>query len=287
VADQNQYWPPETLTEKTKIENDPRVNWIHLSELGVVNARHAAASQATGEIFLFVDDDVQIIEKSFIENHAINYKDSQIDAVCGREIPADANLYRLSDSIYQHDLENMSPLEQTLCFPRNSMERMTVTSFCTCNSSVRRKSFFLIGGFDESFRGASYGDDYDFAIRLAKAGGKIVFDPNCVLVHLRTPQGGLRFSDNRNNFTDYDKSLSGLIFTFRYGANLRVFFYLFYNWVLRRTVLLKQNVLRPWRQPKVVWGLVQAWREARQVVAAGPRSRFVHEPNSGLRANDQ
>lgn len=282
VVDQNTSWPGKSARLKAEIESDPRVKWLSIGQPGVVNARHMAVEHSSGDLLLFVDDDVEIVDRNFLKHHAENYTDQGVDAVCGRELTGREGLPEPGrEGDMPLDLRRLPPLEQVLRFPRGSRCRSEVTTFCTCNSSVRRFAFLSVGGFDESFRGASYGDDYDFAIRLAEAGGRIVFDPKCALVHLRAPQGGLRFADTGNAFNDYERSLSGLIFTFRYGKQFKLFWYLLYHWVLRRTLFLKRNVLKPWRQPLVVWGLVRAWREARRTVAGGPRSRFMQRVSLG------
>jgi GT2 family glycosyltransferase len=149
-----------------------------------------------------------------------------------------------------------------------------VCSFCTCNSSVRRSAFLSVGGFDENFEGASYGDDYDFAVRLARAGGQIVFDPTCEVVHLRAPLGGLRYADKQNEFAERDKALSGLLFCLRYWNEYKRW-HMIYHYVLRRTVLRRDSVMRPTRLPAVLAGLARAYRDARRAAKEGPRSRFA------------
>jgi GT2 family glycosyltransferase len=166
------------------------------------------------------------------------------------------------------------PLQvQPLIFPRNSKIRQDVCTFCTCNSSVRKSSLLRIGGFDENFRGASYGDDYDFAIRLCQDNGRIVFDPAPELIHLQSPSGGLRLSSSTSKFSEADKALSGWIFLLRHGQQgwRR---YLFVNWVLRRTIFLKRNIFRFWRLPLSTIGVIMAYFQARDVEKKGPLSRF-------------
>jgi GT2 family glycosyltransferase len=282
VADQNISWPSEFLDRLHQIKTHPQVKWLRFEKLGVVNARHEAVSRSAGEVLVFVDDDVLIEDVDFVHRHLVNYGDETVDAVVGRELVGLAS---------QHDntvnatfpcapeadfWKTRTLVEQTISFPRDSRARVDVCCFCTCNSSVRKSSFFKVGGFDEGFRGASYGDDFDFAIRLAQAGGRIVFDPACELIHLKAPMGGLRLSDPRNNFTEKEKALSGLVFVLRHGRAYSSGS-LFYRWVLRRTILLKRNVSAPWRLLSVTAGLISALWEARRIVARGPISRFSGE----------
>jgi GT2 family glycosyltransferase len=145
--------------------------------------------------------------------------------------------------------------------------------FSTCNGSVRRDAFLSVDGFDENFAGASYGDDADMALRMQAAGMYIVYDPRPWLVHLLAPTGGLRLSDPRNAFSEADRALSGWIFALRHARG-HVFWGLVYGWVLRRTLLLRQNALRPWRWPSILVALLRSFRVACRAVRSGPRSRF-------------
>jgi GT2 family glycosyltransferase len=154
-----------------------------------------------------------------------------------------------------------------------------VAVFSTCNGSIKRQAFDRVGGFDESFRGASYGDDADLALRLSAQGQRIVYDPHAWLVHLKAPAGGLRLSDPASPFSEYDKCLSGLIFVFRHAGREDLWPVL-YGWVLRRSVLLRRNVLRPWRQPMVAWGLLRAARDAWRAVRQGPGPRTMRPASS-------
>lgn len=58
--------------------------------------------------------------------------------------------------------------------------------FATGNLSIDRTTFERLGGFDERFR--RYGwEDIDLGLRLARAGGHIVFDPEARAVHAHPP----------------------------------------------------------------------------------------------------
>ena len=66
---------------------DARVKWSFRDKPGVVAARHDAVEIATGDIFVFIDDDVAIPDPFFLARHAINYEAlSDLDVVVGREV---------------------------------------------------------------------------------------------------------------------------------------------------------------------------------------------------------
>lgn len=276
VVDQNVEWPAAHWDRKELISADPRVIWTTVRPAGVVAARQYGVEVARGDIFLFIDDDVAIHDVEFIEKHVANFRDGTVAAVCGREVHSptgDPEALRQKAEI-PPEFDTLPPAVQPLVFPRNATVRRFVSVFCTCNSSVRRTSFMKVGGFDENFKGASYGDDFDFAIRLFQAGGVIVFDPTAQLIHLRAPAGGLRLSRNARRFSEFDKALSGWLFLLRHGQSGWKW-YLLWNWVLRRTLFLKENTIRIWRWPLCVFGISSAYLGARHAVRLGPRSRFA------------
>ena len=110
----------------------------------------------------------------------------------------------------------------------------------------------------------------EVARQLSALGMRIVYDPSAWLVHLVAPAGGLRLSDPKNRFNERDRCLSGLIVLFRH-AGIEDAWPILYGWVLRRSVLLRHNVMRPWRQPKVLLGLLQATATAWRVARSDPQ----------------
>ena len=179
VADQNVSWPSELKSKLDELRAQANVHWMTLDAPGVVAARNEAARVSRGEILLFVDDDVEIRDRQFIQRHVKNFEDPNVAAVAGRECsPDSAPNAKHSDPPAETPNYNSEPaVLQALGFDRDSSRRVWVTTFCTCNGSIRRDAFLAVGGFDENFTGNSYGDDYDLAIRLDAAGYRIVFDP--------------------------------------------------------------------------------------------------------------
>lgn len=279
VVDQNRGGWSEWRDAYDEVRRDPRVDWIESEPVGVVPIRNMAVERSRGELLLFVDDDVRIFDRSFVRHHVERYRDESVVAVCGRELTPQHHRAGWHEHPLEEEGAKVSPvdgealLEDVLDFSRASEAPREIPVFSTCNGSIRRSAFLAVGGFDEHFRGPSYGDDADLALRLAGQGFRIVYDPRPWLVHLRAPAGGLRFRDPANRFGEAEKALSGLIVALRHGRG-RSFWRLLYGWGIRRTFLLRQNVRRPWRQPGIALGFARAWLEARRAVAEGPVSRF-------------
>jgi GT2 family glycosyltransferase len=279
VVDQNVGWPADVEGRRELVSRDPRIIWLSGIPPGVVAARNLGVERSSAAIVVFVDDDVRIPDPRFLAMHVNAYRDTSVMAVCGRELQPPMGLSVAAPEYGTHrgqptPLSVGPPVIQLLRFDRSSTEGAAVAVFSTCNGSVRREAFLSVGGFDENFSGASYGDDADLVLRMHAAGLHVVYDPRPWLVHLMMPTGGLRLSDPRNQFSEADRALSGWIFALRHGRG-RVFWALVYGWVLRRTLLLKRNAMRPWRWPRIMVGLVRSLRGAHKAVSRGPFSRFT------------
>jgi len=282
VVDQNPVWPEDLIDRKKRLATDARVKWLIRDRPGVVAARHDAVEAAVGDIFVFIDDDVKIVDPFLLARHAANYAAfPELDVVVGREVyqgqaaPPIAPFPPARDDMTRGKYFAGTPRDQAIRFDRMRSERYEVIAFCTCNSSVKREAFFRVGGFDESFHGSAYGDDYDFAIRLGDAGGHFVYDPQAWLIHLHAASGGLRMSEPKNRVDEVSRIYSSILFLLKnWERPWR--WYLLWR-VLRRSAFLKANLRRPWREPAVCLGLWKAWRQARVAVRRGAWSRFSTE----------
>ncbi len=274
VVDQN----PEPVVTRhnglAKLLDDPRIRWIDCIGIGnVVYARNLACSQARGDLLVFVDDDVRIKDFVFLRKHMnAHAKGSQdISAVCGREINLGG-----ADYVETLSYERTSPIEDILFFPRNYRRITEACVLSTCNCSITRTAFIAVAGFDERFRGASYGDDSDLALRLVERGYRIIYDPAPVLLHLMWPMGGLRLSDKVQRYRERDKYIASLLFYYKHIStdNRNYRWYYIKNYILRKSFLLRRNVVNPWRLPLVVVGLIIARKVVRKAIHSGHQFTF-------------
>lgn len=230
---------------------------------GVVAARRAGVEASTGGVLVFIDDDVRIRDERFLALHLENFANPEVMAVCGQELsppdyqPKPGGGGKFADAF-----------EQAMFFSRASTERAVVAHLATCNCAVRRTAWDQTGGLDMAFAGNSYGDDYDLALRMHAAGMKIVFDPRPSVEHTRAPMGGLRLDDPRNTYAEWEKYVSLWVFHLRHVPR-KWKRWNFKEGILRKSLLLKRNALRPWRWPGVVVGLLRARRVALRSVDCG------------------
>jgi GT2 family glycosyltransferase len=282
LLDQNPAWPEELRDRFALVSNDLRVRWVKTEGPGVVKACNLAVKEASGELLLFIDDDVFIPHPHLLRLHARNFSDPRVVAVVGREhrpgevtatIPAaSAQLAHANPERFESIPGELTPLQQALWFDRNSSEPKQVCTFCTCNSSVRKTDFVAVGGFDELFTGNTYGYDADLALRLSARPGTIVYDPDAWLIHRRVPVGGLRLTDKHNR-VDAAATAQGLwLFVFRHGYR-GMYAHLIYRHVLRKTLLLRRNLFST-RQIGIAIGLLRGLVRAWHKRLLGPQSLF-------------
>jgi len=281
VIDQNPKWPQELQQRLEAICQDSKIVWLKQQRSQVVIARNFGVEQASGDILIFVDDDVKIADPEFVRKHVDNYQNPEIDIVTGRECPPDSDPSSIASEAERDagsspraaSMQHLSPLKQALWFDRNSASRTEVCTFSTCNGSLRKQAFLAVGGFDESFGGNAYGDDHDLVLRLNALGYKSIYDPSAWLVHLRVPMGGLRMTDVQNRPERINTAAGFWLFLLRHGDR-STYGHLLYRHVLRKTVLLKINVYRPWRQLFVIPAVLAGMVKALVLLNRGPTSCF-------------
>ena len=156
------------------------VIYLHQKTCGPAAARNLGAHNSRGEILLFVEDDAEIPSKNFIENHIRWYQYSFIDVVhgavkqVGKFLPPEPNW---PAELNAAELLRRSP---------NCLRRQMCVGLAGGNFSIRREIFMRLGGFDETF---DRGEDIELGIRLFRAGAVMIYDPEPLIVHLRSPGG--------------------------------------------------------------------------------------------------
>ena len=125
-------------------------------------ARNAGVALATGEIVLFIDDDV-VLPPFFVAAHARVHDTSTFPHIA-------------TGPIVNVPSTDVRPLP-TFTNASNAF-------FCTCNASVPRNIFNVVGGFDESFD--KYGwEDTELGTRLRRFDVRRTFVWDAYLWHIK------------------------------------------------------------------------------------------------------
>jgi GT2 family glycosyltransferase len=153
---------------------------------------NAGARVATGEVLLFLNNDIDVIEPDWLHELVAHAARPEVGAVGAKLLFADGtvqhagiwlgpngwaarHLLRLSD---RNDGGYLSQLSTT----RNLS---AVTGACM---AIRRELFLELEGFDESYP-VSY-NDLDLCLRLRQRGYRIVWTPHAELLHLESASRG-------------------------------------------------------------------------------------------------
>lgn len=159
-----------------ELKTDLNFKWLQQANQGAAATRNNGISHATGDIVLFIDDDI-VPDERLLAQHYQSHQDENFPEnliVIGPMLtPAD---YR-----YEPWVE----WEQEMLYKQyDAMNRgdwaPTARQFYTGNSSIPLAYLKESGGFDASFLRA---EDVELAFRLADNGAKFAFNKNAIGYH--------------------------------------------------------------------------------------------------------
>lgn len=176
VVDQNEQ-PVESIRKRAKALGG-RLGILHLRPPGVVAARNIGVRAASGDIVLFVDDDIRC-EPDLIEQHVLAYGASRIGGVAGW--------------VDARDPKN-----------RFQPQESSVETAFGCNMSYRRSVLLQVGGWDLRFHSVpAYGEEREISHRVRQAGYVIAPAPKALVFHDLSPSGGQRIGDPQDYWRSY------------------------------------------------------------------------------------
>ncbi len=157
----------------------------------LTRARNYGISVSTGDIVLFLDDDVEV-SNSLISEHVQSYKKyPKLGGVAGRVIE-DPDVFTNTKRLGAH-------ISFTgRCFRNfNSYSCGFVDAAVGCNMSFDKRIMEKVGLFDENYIGTSELEETDYCYRVRKLGVSIFYNHKAALKHLISKDGGCR-----TNFVD-------------------------------------------------------------------------------------
>ncbi|HET9533651.1 MAG TPA: glycosyltransferase [Blastocatellia bacterium] len=144
---------------------------VHESTPGAAAARNAGARVATGQYLIFLDNDI-LVEPDFAQRHYDSLREYKGCWILGHVV-----------TLSVQERTPFGRFRAAHCAPASPSQGIVeVKGLAGANVSMPRADFERLGGFDETFRGASV-EDLELAIRAWQAGIKVMFNPGIVGVH--------------------------------------------------------------------------------------------------------
>jgi glycosyltransferase involved in cell wall biosynthesis len=155
---------------------------------GPSRARNRGIQEATGDIVVFIDDDVEPVP-DFLANHAAHHRDDPNIAVIGPMSPDPA--LRRKEPVWIA-WEHAMLEKQYSAFRSGEWSGAGPNHFYSGNASIRRAHLLAVEGFDETFKRQ---EDVELAYRLQRERSiHFVFDAQAGVIHrpLRTFESWLK-----------------------------------------------------------------------------------------------
>lgn len=257
VVDQTPLPDAETAAELAKWDGNGQIIWLRQSEPNASRARNVGASVSTGDIAIFLDDDIRI-DRDFIERYRQAFSPGVV-AVAGQIIEVG------SESHAPEPLKDSSGEMAWLFFPKNYTKKCETSWFGAGNFAVRRSVFFEVGGMDENYDRGAFREESDFGMRFSRAGYRFVFEPRASITHLGSllaPNGGSRTWTKNKRIAGWHHCIGDWYFTFGF-ASARNWHALF-TASMRHFVFNRYNLTHPWLVPI----LFLRWLAAMPIAAA-------------------
>ncbi len=157
------------------IEIDEKFNWSRFNNIAV--------RQSRGDVLLFLNDDVEVTDGTWLEGLLEQAQRADVGAVGPQLLYPDGNVQHagmfLSRNVGRHAFR-FSPREEPGPFglARTQRNVIAVTGACLM---VRRDVFEALGGFDEEH--SIINNDLDFCLRARASGRFVVYTPHVTLTH--------------------------------------------------------------------------------------------------------
>lgn len=192
VVDQTQTHTPQTQQRLETLIKDGKITLYQLPWASLPAARNFGIEHSSGEIVLFIDDDV-LLPPGYLYAHARTFMDRpNVGAVAGRVFDRMKLAEQKDLEIDYLPPEAMDPgiawYHLDLVHTTQPQQVLTARG---CNMSFRRELFDQHGlRFDERFYGSAVREESDFCLHIRNTGYIIWYNPEAHLVHLGEETGG-------------------------------------------------------------------------------------------------
>ena len=262
VVDQSKEHEPETTRQLGKWLEEGRIKVLTPDVALQPAAMNVGTLAAESRLLLFLDDDVEPAP-GFVAAHAAAHVNPDVWCVVGQIIQP------------WHKIDEDAPrpgpdhgLTRDLDFPFHSTTQCHIYNGMSGHMSITRERCLELGGFDENYKGIAYRFDSEFARRVIKQGGKVLFCPKASLKHLSVARGGTRRTGQRLGSADPGFGVGDYYFALSQGEGLERWSYIGKR--LFREPCNKWHLARPWFIPVKLLGEVRALIWACRLYRQGP-----------------
>ena len=159
------------------------LSYHRLSAPNLPAARNVGVMKSTGDIVIFIDDDV-VVGPHFVEHHMRAYANQSVSGVTGLCLPS-----ALTDRVVELELRALEERHHA-ARPLSRGQLSNVSWLPGCHMSFRRAVITEAGMFDEFFTGSAHCEDVDMSCRLRTLGHRLIVDTRIELIHLAIAEGG-------------------------------------------------------------------------------------------------
>jgi GT2 family glycosyltransferase len=264
VVDQSPSHEPETDRRLSGWSEKGAITWLRLDMPGITRSMNIGLAKAVGDIVLFLDDDI-IPAPGFLKKHLEAHQ-------------ARPEAWGVVGQILQPGEESedvpFTPhggaLSRYLDFPFRRNAGMYIEQAMAGNLSVKKEKALEIGGFDENFTPpVAYRFETEFAKRLIACGGKIWFEPEASIRHLRAKSGGTRTAGDHLKSISPAHGVGDYYYALRIGKGWERIGYIAKRPF--RSVRTQYHLTHPWWIPVKFTGELLAIGQAIGIYCRGPR----------------
>ncbi len=190
VVEQSTQRPAEELARIEALARDPRVRLLRFPPLGGPGARNAGVRAASGQLFVFIDDDDLPATRDWIARHEANFADPRCLGVTGRFLDDGEVVPYANPERARRNVLSFNVLKWQRVYARTDVKKR-VESLMGGNAAIPRKTLERFGLWDEC---TPIEDEPSLAYRI-NAGKRedeyLLFDPDVQMIRRLDVPGGM------------------------------------------------------------------------------------------------
>jgi glycosyltransferase involved in cell wall biosynthesis len=178
----------ETTDELIEGHRGHNIRYVYEPEPGLLAARHRGAFEAVGELFVFVDDDVEAVP-GWLGAIVAGFNDPKVQLIGGRNLPK----YEIDPPAWIDSFWDSTPYGGSYCWYLSLMDlgqsklHIKPTYIWGLNFSIRRHVFYDLGGFHPDILETLQrfdGDGENGLTMPAEARGQVaIYEPAAIVYH--------------------------------------------------------------------------------------------------------